>query len=90
MLKNELDAFIRKFAVFCEEKFNIQAPEQIDDHVPLEQIFEFDSLVLTMYVIQLEETFNIRVPDEEIIRLGNYSVSRLLNYIENRQAAVKG
>ncbi|MFD0587208.1 acyl carrier protein [Paenibacillus sp. GCM10027627] len=90
MINNEMDTFIQEFSIFCEKKFNIKAPEQIDVHTPIEQIFEFDSLVLTMFVINLEEHFNIRVPVEEINRLGIHSVSSLTHYIENRKAAVNG
>jgi acyl carrier protein len=60
------------------------APEQIDESTRFKEDLEADSLDLYTLVQELEDTYGVRIPDEEAARI--LTVGHAVDYILAQQA----
>lgn len=79
---------LRNFiADVCREKMNIEVPEEIDIEGSVEVVFHLDSISMFELIVNLEEKFGVKVPDQDIERIGKMNLLQLSEYFEGRTVA---
>lgn len=77
----ELQSFITDV---CATKMNMEVPQEINAEDSVEKSFQLDSISMMELVVNLEERYDCKVPDEDLAELGLKSLPELLAYLEGR------
>ncbi|GMK36995.1 hypothetical protein PCCS19_00480 [Paenibacillus sp. CCS19] len=77
----ELQSYITEV---CVTKMNMEAPQEINLEDNVEKMFQLDSISMMELIVNLEERYGCKVPDEDLAELGLKSLPELLDYLEGR------
>ncbi|PWW06540.1 acyl carrier protein [Paenibacillus cellulosilyticus] len=77
----ELQSFITEV---CVTKMNMEVPQEINPEDSVEKSFQLDSISMMELIVNLEERYGCKVPDEDLAELGLKSMPALLAYLEGR------
>lgn len=76
---SELQQFIENVLT---EKMNAEIPETFDPRKSVEEIYSLDSLSMFELIVNLEEKYGIKVPDDELADFGTRTLEELEAYLE--------
>ncbi|WP_028545841.1 acyl carrier protein [Paenibacillus taiwanensis] len=83
----KVDGLKNFIASICQEKMNIAIPEVIDTEGAVETVFQLDSISMFELIVNLEDKYDTKVPDDDIERIGRMNLHELCNYFEERTVA---
>lgn len=79
---NEIRSYI---VAIIEKKINIVIDDTLSDQNPLgAEGFMLESIALVELIAQVERDFGITIPDEDLIKVFNYSMQDFVEYILNK------
>jgi acyl carrier protein len=84
-MNNQLEALHQWIREICMEKMNLPAPEQIDETLPVEKAYELDSISMFELIVNLEEKYEVKVPDADVEKVGKMNLTELLMYMEGQK-----
>ncbi|MFD2670783.1 acyl carrier protein [Marinicrinis sediminis] len=71
-------------AQICREKMNMEVEANSDSSAPIEVVYGLDSISLFELIVNLEEKYERKVPDEDIEKIGKMNAAELLDYFEGQ------
>ncbi|MCG7408934.1 phosphopantetheine-binding protein [Paenibacillus sp. ACRRX] len=83
----KVDGLKNFIAGICQEKMNIAIPEVIDTEGAVETVFQLDSISMFELIVNLEDKYDTKVPDDDIERIGRMNLHELCAYFEERTVA---
>lgn len=79
---SELQQFIENV---IREKMNMDVPQEIDLQAGVEQAYGLDSIAMFELIVNLEDRFSLKVPDEDLAEFGLKTLAELEGYLEGFQ-----
>lgn len=77
----ELKLFI---IAVCKERMNHELPEDIDVTLPVQEAFQLDSISMFELIVNMEEKYVIKIPDNNIENIGKMRLEELVHYLEGQ------
>lgn len=78
----ELKLFI---IAVCKERMNHELPDDVDVALPVQQAFQLDSISMFELIVNLEEKYEIKIPDNDIETVGKMPLQELVQYLEGQK-----
>jgi len=81
VILEELKLFI---ITVCKERMNHELPDDVDVALPVQAAFQLDSISMFELIVNLEEKYEIKIPDNDIENVGKMRLEELAQYLEGQ------